>query len=419
MELSAKQQIVELIKDSQKILICTHTNPDGDALGSVLALYLALKKIGKDVIVISPSPPSQAFQFLPALKEVKENFTDSKDFVISIDTSKVKVDKLGYKNFPEEKKLDITITPQQGNFSAEAVSFHQGSFKFDLIMVLDSPDLERLTTIYDQNPDLFYEIPVINIDHHPGNEHFGKINWIDLTATSTSEILVALLESLGREKSLFDPDIATALLTGIITDTGSFQHSNTTPKSFTVAAQLIAAGARQQEIIRHVYKTKALSTLKLWGKILSRVQEEKEYRFVWSEIGTADFIEAQAKENEAAGVIDELLKTAPEIDFALLLSERKDGVHGSLRGVQKGVNVAEIAKIFGGGGHEAAAAFHLSGINLVNAKEQIIGRIKRFQAKKLGLEIQEIQKEQESQSLEMPPMTELSDSSEQKSLSKF
>lgn len=380
MELSPKQQIIELINSSQKILICIHTNPDGDALGSALALTLAFKKIGKEVTVAAPTNTPNVFSFLPSIGNVKESLEDIRDFIITVDTAKTKVDRLGYKNNLEKNKLNIIITPLTGKFEENDVSFLQGNYKFDLIIVLDSPDLERLEKIYDQNAELFYTTPVINIDHHPGNDHFGKVNWVDLTATSTAEILVSLLESLGREKSLIDPDIATSLLTGIITDTGSFQNSNTTPKSFTVAAQLIAAGARQQEIINNIFKTKSLSTLKLWGKALSRLKEEKDSRFVWSKITAPDFVEANAGEDETSGVIDELLKTVPDIDFALLLSEKKGGVHGSIRGVKKDANVAEIAKLFGGGGHEAAAAFQILNTSLAQNEAMIIEKIKNYQS---------------------------------------
>jgi len=382
MELSAKQQTIELIKSSQNFLLLTHQNPDGDALGSLLALQMILTKLGKTATAVCSEPIPGAFQFLPQKDRLTENFSGTKDFVITVDTSKTKVDKLGYKNLPLDNKLNIVITPVNGTFMPEDVSCGHGQFKYDLIIVLDSPDLERLGKIYDQSTELFYETPVINIDHHPGNDYFGKINWVDLTATSTAEILVALVESLSREMPLLDVDVATALLTGIIVDTGSFQNANTTPKSFTVAAQLVAAGAKQQEIIKWVFKTKALSTLKLWGRILASVKEEKEARFVWSRITKEDFIATSAEEAASSGIIDELLKTAPDIDFALLLSEKMDGVHGSLRSAKIGVDVSAIAKMLGGGGHTAAAAFQMPGESLVTKQEEILQRIREFQRSK-------------------------------------
>jgi len=376
MELNPKQQTIELLRGAQKILLVSHVNPDGDALGSLLALYWVLKKLGKEATAVTLDTVPAYFKFLNYQDVLQTSFSGTKDFVISVSTAHAKVDKLGYKNFPEENKLNIVITPTNGSFRPEDVTFQQGSYKFDLIIALDAPDLERLGSFYDQNAQLFYETPVINIDHHAGNDYFGKVNWVDLTATSTSEILVSLIESLAREKPLLDTDVATALLTGIIVDTGSFQNANTTPKSFTVAAQLVAAGARQQEIIRWVFKTKTLPTLRLWGRILANVQEERNSRFIWSRITREDFSTTGADDSSASGIVDELLKTAPDIDFALLLSERSDGLHGSFRSVASGVNVAALAQLFGGGGHEAAAAFHLPNETLMSKQEEIIQKLR-------------------------------------------
>jgi phosphoesterase RecJ-like protein len=381
MELSPKQQTVELIKSSQKILLLTHQNPDGDALGSLLALSLVLKNLGKEPTAVSSDPIPGVFKFLPTEPYLSQNFSGIKDFVISVNTTNVKVDKLAYKNLRSENKLNIIITPLSGTFEEKDITCSGGSFKYDLIIVLDSPDLERIGPLYDDHMEMFFETPVVNIDHHAGNDYFGKINWVDLTATSTAEILVSLIESLSREKPLLDAEVATALLTGIIVDTGSFQNVNTTPKSFTVAAQLVAAGGRQQEIIRSVFKTKTLSTLKLWGKVLSNMIEEPASKFIWSYLTREDFVTAQAAEAESSGVIDELLKTAPGIDFALLITERADGIHGSLRAAQVGVDVSAIAKLFGGGGHQAAAAFQMPGKTLAEVKEEILGKIREHQGK--------------------------------------
>ncbi|MEI6039883.1 MAG: DHH family phosphoesterase [Candidatus Berkelbacteria bacterium] len=382
MELTPKQQTIELVRSAQKVLILSHVNPDGDALGSMIALSLVLKKLGKEVTAVTSEVLPENLQFLPGKDSLSSTFSGTKDFIISVNTSKVKVDKLAYKNVPEENKLNVVITPVNGSFKSEDVTFSFGNFKYDLIIVLDAPDLDRLGAIYDKNTELFYETPVVNIDHHPGNDYFGKVNWVDLTATSTAEILVALVESLGREKPLLDTDVATALLTGIIVDTGSFQNSNTTPKSFTVAAQLVAAGARQQEIIKWIFKTKTLSTLKLWGRVLENVRDENNYKFIWSAVNRADFAGAAADDSATSGVLDELLKTAPGIDFALLLSEKNDGLHGSFRAAKAGVDVSAIARLFGGGGHEAAAAFNIAGESLQSRGNQVIATIRDWQAKK-------------------------------------
>jgi phosphoesterase RecJ-like protein len=378
MELTEKQQVIELIKKSQNILLTTHVNPDGDALGSILALYLTLSKLGKNVTAVSPSEAPLSFNFLPSIDKITSQFNGMKDFVISVDLTNGQIDKLGYKKDIQRNKLNIVVTPKSGNFSPEDISFTYGKNKFDLIVVLDAPDLDRLGKIYDSNTDFFYETPIINIDHHPGNDHFGKVNWVDLTATSTSEILVSLIEALSREKQLIDADISTCLLTGITTDTSSFQNTNTTPKSLTVAAQLVASGARQQEIVQKIYKTKDLSTLKLWGLILTRVIQE-ENNFVYSYVLANDFMSCGAQPLQTQGVIDELLKTVPGNDFAMLISEKDGGVHGSLRATKKTVNVASIAKLFGGGGHEQAAAFQIENAKFFNIKDDMLAKIRDYQ----------------------------------------
>ena len=381
-----------MIRGAHRILVLSHESSDGDALGSIIALVLTLGKIKKDVMASVTDAVPPAFNFLPRLDLLSNSISSGKEFTISIDTQEVEIEKLGYKTLPEEKKLNIVITTKNGTLEPSNVDLGTSATPYDLIIVLDSPDLDRLGVFYDENPELFYDVPVINIDHHPSNEYFGKVNWVDVTAASTAEILVSLIEALGSPikgnggMNLMDPDIATALLTGLTTDTGSFQNANTTPKSLTVAAQLVASGARQQEIIRSIYKTKPLSTLKLWGKALSNLQAVPEARFVYATLKKADFAAAGADEHESSGVIDELMKTADGVDFALLVVERNGGVHGSLRAVEKGVDVSIVARIFGGGGHDMAAAFHLDNTTLEREIERIVGKIKDYQAQHASLE---------------------------------
>lgn len=380
MELSSKQQTIELIKKSQKILILV-ADADGDALGGALSLLLYLSRSGKEIQVAAGSAVPFSLSFLPQVDKILIDLAAARDFVITIDTAKTDVEKIGYKR--EDGKVKIYITPKNGFLSDEQIGFSKSAHKFDLIIVLDCADLEMLGPLFDENAELFYETPVINIDHHASNDYFGKVNLIDLTATSTCEILVSLLEALNAGKNPFDEDIATLLLTGIITDTGSFQNSNTTPKSFTVAAQLVAAGARQQEIIKNIFKTKKISTLRLWGRILASLREDKKYKMVWSYALSRDLEQCGAKEDEISGAIDELMSSAPGADIILLLSERQDGIHGSIRTV-RGVNAAEIAQIFGGGGHPGAAAFVLNK-SLLEAEKEVLEKIRAFQAERCGI----------------------------------
>ena len=377
MELSPKQQVVDILKTSQRILILSHKNPDGDCVGSLLALTLTLKKMGKEVTTVCADAPSAVFDYMPDTKLIENVFTGNRDFVISLETKDIQAQKIMYKTVGD--KLDIIITPKNGKFTSEMLSSSDGGFHYDAVIALDCTDIERIGAPYEQNPQIFFEVPVVNIDHHAGNDFFGKINLVDMTATSTAEILVSLIESLSGDAKFIDEEIATALLTGIITDTNSFQNTNTTPKSLTVAAQLVASGARQQDIIKYIYKTRPLSTLKLWGRALTNLSEEKTANFVWTTLSAQDFTDVGALASESAGVIDELLKTASGVDFVLLLSEKNNELHGSLRSISKSKDVSEIAKIFGGGGHPMAAAFQINGQTLATAQADIIQKIVEFQ----------------------------------------
>ena len=378
MELTSKQQTTELIKKSQNILLLS-PQADGDSIGAEIALFLIFKKMGKNPVMVCSEDIPSILSFLPQIPEIQKDLSVLRDLVISLDCSQAKVAKLGYKM--EGDKLNIMITPQKGSFSAKDISTNQGAAKFDLIIILDTADLDMLGSLYDDNAEIFYKTPVINIDHHASNNYYGKVNLVDLTATSTCEILTSIVEALGEEKTLIDEDIATALLAGIICDTGSFQNANTTPKSFTVAAQLIAQGARQQEVIKNVYKTKPLSTLRLWGRILAQIREDKEHKFIWSLVTLRDLEQTSARESEISGAMDELLTSAPSAEIIILLSEREDGIYGSIR-TAKGADAVEIAKMFGGGGHSKAAAFQLKNTNLATVEKEMIEKIREFQKKR-------------------------------------
>lgn len=359
MELSPKQQAAELLRHSNALLLVSHTDPDGDALGSLLALAAALRKLGKKAVVVNPDQIASTLQFLPGIDQVQTTIPASNETIITIDTAAADIGSLGYRKDEKSQTMQIVLTLQSGELKSENVSVKTPDAKFDAIVVLDCPDLERIGPLYEQNAKFFYDLPVLNIDHHPGNDHFGTVNWVEPTATATAELLVALLESLGGETKLIDEDSATALLAGIIYDTNSFQNANTTPKALTCAAQLVAAGGRREEIIRYFYQTKPLSTLKLWGKILFNLKQEKNYRFVWSYASQREIEEAGAQEAETTGVIDELLKNTAGVDFAALFCERASVFHANLRSIEPSCDVQALAKLFGGGGHEKAAGFEV------------------------------------------------------------
>lgn len=390
------QQIIEVIKRSENILIMPSSPPDGDSLGSALAFYLCLRKLGKYVTVVCADVIPESYKFLPMMNAIENEMTASPDFIVTLDCSKSKLGSIQSK--VENDKVNIILTAKGGQFSADDISFNHGPSKYDLILTVDTASLQQLGRFYEDNIALFSQIPVINIDHHPSNENFGRINYVDIMASATTEMITALFEKMEEEfnMKLLDEDIATLLLAGIITDTGSFQNANTTPRSFATAAKLIRHGARQQEIIQNIFKTKQLSQLKLWGRILTNIKIEEPYRLVWTVITRKDFLDTGSKEDETGGIIDELLTNAPGTEVVVLLKE-KDGkiLSGSVRTTSDNIDASAIAAMFSGGGHVRAAGFKIKNADYESVGRMVIDKVKEFQAQRLNLQNTENQTEQQ------------------------
>lgn len=375
MESTPKQQAINLISQASRILVVPG-RPDGDSIGSALALLLMLAKLGKQASAITMEDIPDSYRFLPSRDSIASELVGLRDFIITLGGNDTEPEKLSYNI--SEGRLNIVITPKHGSYSPQNVTFSEGSIKYDLIITLDAPNLNELGKIYVNEAEIFSTIPVINIDHHATNSHFGTVNLVDIHATSTAEILVSIAEALGAE---FDPDIATCILTGIVSDTGSFQHANTTPKSLTVAAQMVGFGARQQEIIKYLFKTKSLASLRLWGKILSNLQFDPALKLVWAGADLATINSVGATAQDISGLIDELMTSVPGAEVVVLITEREPGtINGSIR-TSKGVDASAIAGLLGGGGHTGAAGFKLFNTNLPEASSKVIESVTAFRGK--------------------------------------
>ncbi len=316
--LTQEQQIFEQIKKASNILITFKKTDGGDAVSSALALFLFLKKLDKNAeIVAEQFESSQLYSFLPAFDRIDNRLENAKKFIISLDTSLTKVSQVKYKK--EEDQLNFIITPHDGNFSAEDVKARSGGFKYDLIIVVATSELESLGKIYEQDSDFFYQVPIINIDHSSSNEEFGQINYIKLTAVSTTEILFSLFEGYSRE--LIDENIATCLLTGLVAKTKSFKTANITPQTLLIASQLISMGARREEIVNQLYRSRSLSVLKLWGRVLAKLAGSSDNKIVWSTLNAVDFAKTGSSENDISDVIDELILNIPQARVILIFYE--------------------------------------------------------------------------------------------------
>lgn len=372
MSLLIQQQIFEIIKRKERVLIVFAKNFNGDSLASALGLSLFLKKLEKDVTLVCDGFEAPIkFKFLPMVSEVKNKFKISRKFTIGLDISKTKMENLSYQI--KDEKLEIYINPLEGVFSKEDVSFSDSEFRYDLIFVLDTADLESLGKVYEDNVDFFYQTPIVNIDHSAENENFGQINLVDLTANATSEIIFSLLEN---NLNILDEDLATALYTGIVAKTQSFKSSKVTPKTLNIAAQLISAGARRDEIIKNLFQTYSLLSLKLWGRALARLKEEFDGQLVWTVISQEDFIKTAAGEEHLQGVAEELILTLPNVEVIVLIYQGKEDVISVLVYTKKNVDAREIVSSFKPLGDKNQSKFTLIGKNLREVEEETINLIK-------------------------------------------
>lgn len=324
------EQIKELIDQAKSVLVVTRKNPTEDSIGSLLATGLVLEKMNKEIDLVCPAGFSSALSFLPKFDRIEKNLKSADHFVISLDTSAAKVTEFSYDFDKDGNRLNIFITPEKGKYSEENVSTFAGSYNYQLIVTVNTPDLDSLGEIYEQHSSLFFKTPIINIDNSPANENFGEVNLVDIKASSTAEVLYQTIKQI--DPNFIDENVATCLLAGIIAGTQSFQNAKTTPKSFQAAAALIDKGADQQMIIKKIYKTKSLATLKLWGRVLARLKHEYDSRFVWSLVGKEDFAKAGASEIDLVGILDEITLSVPEAKIIAVVFEHSPKViHGFLR----------------------------------------------------------------------------------------
>jgi nanoRNase/pAp phosphatase (c-di-AMP/oligoRNAs hydrolase) len=299
--MEAIKTLINRLTQASSVLILA-SGSSGDGLASGLALRAFLSKLEKDVALLAIDQISDRFAFLPHVSEVLSEVDLTKSFVIDVSTKRSPLGELSYKK--EEDRLSIFVKPTAGQFTPQDVSFRTSNFPYELVIVIGVGSFEQLGEFYAKNTGLFFETPVVNIDFRATNENFGQINLVNLQATSCSEIVLDLINEF--EASLLDEIIATQLLAGIIAETNSFQHIRTTPQTFIKASQLVSLGAKQQDIIGSLYKTKSLGLLKLWGRVLARLQQEESYNLIYSSLNTNDIVRSGASMNDIENIIKEM-----------------------------------------------------------------------------------------------------------------
>ncbi len=297
--------VAEAIRTHDRFVVVTHENPDGDALGSMLATALGLAALGKDVVMYlagdAPLPGEYSFLPLSALR----------------------------RELPDDAEQRV-------------------------LLAVDCANERRLG---EPTEPLDRALLVVDVDHHHDNSRFGAVNLVVPDASSTAEIVRDVLAELGVALT---PQIAEALYVGLVTDTGRFQYSNTTPKALRLAADLVEAGADVHGIFRRVYETVQFAKLKLLARALDRAELFEGGRLVVSHLLRTDFAEVGAEEPYSEGIIDYLRSVEGSEMVALIREPPRGGGPArrvSLRSSHDEVDVSAIARRAGGGGHRQAAGF--------------------------------------------------------------
>lgn len=374
MALEPVQQLEKLLAAAKNVLIFLPENPTGDAIGAGWAFYFFLQKkeINATLAFSDKLENSGKFHFLPQPEKVISKISGARDFILVFNTRYNKI--INVKTETGEEEFKIYITPERGSIDPRDFSFVPAKFKYDLAVVLGSPDKESLGKLYEENPDFFYEIPIINIDSHSTNDNFGQINIVSLTASSTSEILAETLEQINSFS--MDEKISECLLAGIISATESFQKKNTTPKALQIAAKLMDKGADQQKIVRYLYKTQPFNILKLWGRIMARLKWDDELKIVWAPVQLEDFVQSRSNPGNLPLVLEKIKDNYSAGKLFLLIYNESAGTIAGIVKSAKPEEAKKIAAAFGGEIFQDIVMLKISNKSIEEGEAEILQKIK-------------------------------------------
>jgi phosphoesterase RecJ-like protein len=313
------RRLLEAMREHQSFCVVGHIRPDGDCVGSQLAVTLALRNDGKDVVCWNQDPVPQKYKFLDPDK--------------------------------------IIQPPKQGK-------------RFDCVIATDAANFERLGTVCDCVMD---RKVLLNIDHHVSNTRYGDVNWVSSKSPSSAELIYRLLRA-GRY-SISRP-IADALFTGVSTDTGSFQYPTTRPSTYHVAGDLVSRGANLALICDEVYQSYPLSRARLLQHLFCNFRLTDNNRIAYFWLKKKDFARTGSESADTEGLIDHIRDIEPVIVACMFEEVEPEQTRISLRSKSHLVNVSEIAKEFGGGGHSAAAGATIPGKPL-SVQRRVIAAIRR------------------------------------------
>ncbi|SHH18540.1 phosphoesterase RecJ domain-containing protein [Clostridium grantii DSM 8605] len=294
------EKVIDSICKSKEIGITFHQNPDGDSLGSGLALLQGLLQLGKNAYIISLEECPDDFKFLPMAETI-----DGKTTEPSKDT--------------------------------------------DLVIVLDCGNVERINASLNLQSEKY---SIINIDHHMSNDNYGSINYVNTKSAAVGEIIFSILEYLEVD---INKEIATTIYTSLLTDTGSFRHSNTTENTHNVAGKLIATGCEFSKIHQTLFENTTLDKLKLQGEVINNMELAANNKICFMKVTLDDLNKFNLLNGDTSDLIT-LGTKIKTVEVAVLIKEAEDKIKVSLR-AKSYVDVRKIAEIYGGGGHTKASGF--------------------------------------------------------------
>ncbi|MES2208837.1 MAG: bifunctional oligoribonuclease/PAP phosphatase NrnA [Chloroflexota bacterium] len=297
--------VVARLVNARNALVVSHENPDADTLGAALGIREILAARGVPATLVCADVPPPLYNFLPGILEFR---TD-----------------------PDLKE------------------------SYDLLVIVDCGSLDRVGAVRDRHPDLFAALPTVVIDHHASNGAAGPSDWVDPGSAATCEMVALLAAALGTPLTSGAGALATALMAGIVMDTATFAHPNATPRTLAVSAALVEAGAPLAEISRLLYRSKPDAQLRLFGRVLDRLQSSAGGLVIHSTLTTADVTEIGALSSHSEGIID-LLSQSEVAEVAILFKEAgPTTTRISVRTKPGGVDATVLTGLFGGGGHARAA----------------------------------------------------------------
>lgn len=347
MSLTPLEKCRNLVAESKSPLIFLPPYPKTDIVAAAFALFytFAERGIHAKLICDSAKELTESLSFIHTPPEVHDALSGARDFVLSFNTKYNPITEVRTER--DEEELRIYITPEKASIDPRDFSFQPSSFSHDLVISLGAADKERLGHAYQSNPDVFYEVPVINIDYQSSNELFGQVNVVDLTASTVSEIVAEIIQTDGQSSQLKDKTfVYEYLLAGIISGTNSFQKTNTSPKAFRLASTLMDLGADQQSIIRALYKTQPLHLLKLWGKVMANIKWNEKLSLIWGTVSIQDFVQARANPQDLPLVLEKIKTNYQTAKMYMLLhQEDTQKVHVLLAGGQDNIT-ALLAQLF-------------------------------------------------------------------------